>query len=255
MTARNWVDPLAGDGKDRSHVLSLPYWTLFVRIAQIVLALLLLILTAFSASKLGSNAAGFGLTWFTFILTVIYFVYLGVSLAKFPIYYHPLAHLPFEILINIFWLCSWAVLASEAASVGDLEDYIGSYYYRYLPSSYKSALNALKASAALGAIEWVLFCITLAFLVIAFINSTKSSAVNGGVEAGVEPKATELNTYGGEPTPAGYPAQPQQTYDPNVAPAGYAPQHGDPYGGTAPPSQPYDQHPIAGTAPTQHPPA
>ncbi len=52
---RTWIDPLAGDGKDRSHVLALPYWTLFVRIAQAVIALLLLILTSYSASKVGSG--------------------------------------------------------------------------------------------------------------------------------------------------------------------------------------------------------
>ena len=130
------------------------------------------------------------------------------------------------------------MLASEAASVGNLEDYLGSYYDLYLPSSYKSALNALKASAALGAVEWVLFSITLAFLVLAFINSTKSTTTSGGLEGGVEPKATELNTYGGDPTPAGY-----------------APQQADPYVTAAPPAQAYAQQPNNGAAPAQHPPA
>ncbi|CAK7211609.1 hypothetical protein SBRCBS47491_001182 [Sporothrix bragantina] len=208
-----------------ANVLSLPKWTLFIRIFQLVLAFILLVLTAYSASKLGSGAAGFGLTWFTFILTVLYFVYLGVSLSAAPSAYHPLAHLPFEILVNIFWLCSWAVLASEASSIGSLQHYYGGYL-DLLPSSYRSALNCVKAAAALGAILWVLFCITLAFLVIAFLEHTRNSATTAdvaaasGVGAGAEAKATELHNYNngvggaGAPPPGGVPVDPATGYPP-----------------------------------------
>ncbi|CAK7235323.1 hypothetical protein SCUCBS95973_009231 [Sporothrix curviconia] len=270
------------NGHSGANVLSLPKWTVIVRLFQLVLAFILLVLTAYAASKLGSGAAGFGLTWFTFIFTILYFVYLGVSLSAVPSAYHPLAHLPFEILINIFWLCSWAVLASEASSVGDLEHYYGSYI-NLLPSGYRNALNCVKAAAALGAILWVLFCITLAFLVIAFLEHTRNSATAadvaaaGGVGAGAEAKATELHSYnngvggagatapasGGVPVdPAtGYPVQQypheqqQQPYgtDPDVAAYANPSQQQPVYGGQQPPVQQYQEQPVTGTVPPQHP--
>ncbi|KAL1900973.1 hypothetical protein Sste5346_002035 [Sporothrix stenoceras] len=262
------------DGQGRSDVLSLPKWTLFVRIAQLVLAFILLVITAYAASKLGSGAAGFGLTWFTFIFTVLYFVWLGVSLTAVPSAYHPIAHLPVEILLNIFWLSSWAVLASEATSIGDLEHYLGSYK-SLLPSGYRNALNCVKAAAALGALEWVLFCITLAFLVIAFMEWHKNSAVAGagigGAGVGGAKADAELQNYnnGGAPPPGGVPAgyaqepygqvdpnaqaayaqqqqaysqQPQQAYDPNVPQQ----QQAYPEQGYADPNQPQQYAPASG---------
>ncbi|CAK7198227.1 hypothetical protein SEUCBS139899_000885 [Sporothrix eucalyptigena] len=266
------------DGRGGANVLSLPKWTLFIRIAQLALAFLLLVLTAYSASKLGSGAAGFGLTWFTFIFTVLYFVYLGVSLSAVPSAYHPLAHLPFEILINIFWLSTWAVLASEASSIGDLGG-----YERFLPSSYRSALDCIKAAAAFGALLWVLFCITLAFLVIAFLEHTRNNATTADVAASGagEAKATELHNYnnGGVDPATGYPVQQpvqqpvagQEPYavDPN-AQAAYAQQqqyavpqqapYPDPNQpqqqvyAQQPPVQQYQQQPVTGGAvPPQQP--
>lgn len=240
------------DGQGRSDVLSLPKWTLFIRIAQLVLAFILLVLTAYAASKLGSGAAGFGLTWFTFIFTVLYFVWLGVSLTAVPSAYHPIAHLPIEILLNIFWLSSWAVLASEASSIGNFEHYLGSYT-RLLPSGYRNALNCVKAAAVLGALEWVLFCITLAFLVIAFLDWHKNSTLAGagGVGAGGLGGAkanTELHNYnngagagappGGVPggVPAGYSQEPHGQVDPN-AQAGYAQQQQQAYDPNVPQQQ------------------
>jgi hypothetical protein len=71
-----------------------------------------------------------------------------------------------EILTIIFWLVTWALLASKATSFNDAETYtIGVYTYTgdYLPSKVKTAIDCTKASAGLGALEWVLFIITLAF--------------------------------------------------------------------------------------------
>ncbi|OAA59586.1 hypothetical protein SPI_05784 [Niveomyces insectorum RCEF 264] len=265
----SWTDPLAGDGRDRSHILVLPLWTAFLRIAQLLIALLMLILTAFSASKLGSGAAGFGLTWFTFILTLIYFGWLGASVYAFPAAYHPVAHLPAEILVNIFWLCSWAVLASEAASIGDLESLFGSGILRFLPTEYRNALNCVKAAAGIGALEWVLFCVTLGFLVAAFINQTRALGAGNAAEAGVgagagagaaaaagtvEPKPTEMQNYyygsapapDGSVPPGGVPpvqqqayAQPPQQQQP-VPPQGY-PQPGYPQQAYVDPQQQQQQ--------------
>jgi hypothetical protein len=73
-----------------------------------------------------------------------------------------------EILTVIFWLTTWALLASESS--GFLTSYadglltidVGSI----LPSDlhWDTAVNCTKAAAGLGALEWVLFVVTLVFL-------------------------------------------------------------------------------------------
>jgi hypothetical protein len=100
------------DTHNRSHVPAQPLWHFILRIAQLVLALLVLILTAYSAGQFGSGdvrcfpvlvsgelltdfvqLAGFGLAWFTFILTVGYLVWLGVSIFINPSVYNYWAQL------------------------------------------------------------------------------------------------------------------------------------------------------------------
>lgn len=59
----------------------------------------------------------------------------------------------------IFWLCTWAVLASEAADFGT---YDGWYDY-YWGHGMQSAVDCIKASAGLGALVWLLFVVTFVF--------------------------------------------------------------------------------------------
>jgi hypothetical protein len=54
---QNFLDRRAADGKRRSHIPPIPFWTVVVRVAQLVLALLLVILTGYAASKLGSGVS------------------------------------------------------------------------------------------------------------------------------------------------------------------------------------------------------
>jgi hypothetical protein len=70
-----------------------------------------------------------------------------------------------EVLTVIFWLATWALLASEASAfiTSFTEDGITIDLEPYYPSKWKTAINCTKASAGLGALEWVLFIITLVF--------------------------------------------------------------------------------------------
>jgi len=179
----NWYASRA-DGKDRSHIPAQPFWSLLVRIAQAVLAVLLVVLTAFSASRLGSGVPGFGMTWFSFSWTAVYFGYLAVSVLVAPEAYHYITHLVLEALSCIFWLATWATLAGEAS------DLSGATYYHGVPkyissgalpsffdnnlSTLRSAIDCVGASAGIGALVWLLFCVTLAFLVMSVIRMRKS---------------------------------------------------------------------------------
>lgn len=72
-----------------------------------------------------------------------------------------------EILTCIWWLISFALLANDASNLNNIDNYsVNDYGVRvdvwdYLPSKYKTALNCEKAAAGLGALEWLLFVITL----------------------------------------------------------------------------------------------
>lgn len=94
LTANVW-DVRDHDGRSRDHVPDQPVWSAVgMRTLQLVLAFVILVMTAYAAGQFGTgNLAGFGLAWFTFILTLISIVYLGVSLFLAPHTYHYLAQL------------------------------------------------------------------------------------------------------------------------------------------------------------------
>ncbi len=83
------------DGRDRGHVPDQPVWAAFgMRIVQLIIAIIVLAMTAYAADQLSaSDLAGFGLTWFTFSLTLLYIIYLGVSLLIAPHIYNHWAQL------------------------------------------------------------------------------------------------------------------------------------------------------------------
>jgi hypothetical protein len=112
-----------------------------------------------------------------FAWTLIFLAYVSTNLSKpspstftdceiqifvsplfFPQAYNYWAHLGLEIVTNIFWLSSFALLADEAAG-WDIVDDFG--FDEFLPPKWNSAIAATKAAAGLGALEWALFIVTL----------------------------------------------------------------------------------------------
>ena len=93
-TANIW-DARAHDGKSRTHVPAQPVWSAFgMRLLQLLLAFIILVMTAYAADQFGTgDLAGFGLAWFTFILTLGYIIYLAVSLFVAPQIYNYWAQL------------------------------------------------------------------------------------------------------------------------------------------------------------------
>jgi len=75
----------------------------------------------------------------------------------------------FETLACIFWLATWATLARDAATIQPTRYYVvagvvasgNSYYIDNITPHWIEAIQCLRASAVLGALEWVLFCISL----------------------------------------------------------------------------------------------
>lgn len=147
------------------HIAQTPSWFFPLRIVQAVLALLTLILSAVALDYFGRYRGedAYGLNIFTSILTFIFLAYIFVTALKFPIAYNMWAVLGFEIVLVIFWLVTFALLADYASGLGKAEDHGRSYGGRYTNTKYKSASGCTKAAAAFAALEWVTFIVTLVF--------------------------------------------------------------------------------------------
>ncbi|KAI6323554.1 hypothetical protein MCOR34_001807 [Pyricularia oryzae] len=169
-----------GDGKNRAHVPATPMWIAIVRAVQLALALLILILTAVAANKFRGAFSSFALTWFTFAWTLLHIGWLAISILIVPLIYNIWGQLAVEILSVIFWLASWAALAADAASLGEYERmytgdavFTGTGRSSGVPNDFKTGSSCTKAAAALGALQWVLFVVTLVFFVMALVRFQK----------------------------------------------------------------------------------
>ncbi|TLD32713.1 hypothetical protein PspLS_01000 [Pyricularia sp. CBS 133598] len=163
-----------GDGNDRAHVPDTPMWIAIIRVVQLALALLILILTAVAANKFGVAWSSLALTWFTFAWTLLHIGWLAISILIVPLIYNIWGQLAVEILSVIFWLASWAALAADAGALSEAETvYTGRGRASGINSNWKTGADCIKASAALGALQWVLFVITLVFFVMALIRFRK----------------------------------------------------------------------------------
>lgn len=154
----------------RSHIPALPFWVALIRIAQFILALIVLILAAYASSVFGSDYfPGYGMTFFVFSWTILFLIYIFVTPLWYPELYLYWAHLGLEITTVIFWLVAWALLAQEASAwnaVQGAENAINqaiqdSGVQVDIWSAGNHAIAATKAAAALGAITWLLFVVTL----------------------------------------------------------------------------------------------
>ncbi|KAH8898321.1 hypothetical protein GQ53DRAFT_881388 [Thozetella sp. PMI_491] len=175
------------DGQDRSHIPPMSMQMFRLRIAQIVLAVIFLILSAFAAYTLNMS------NWC--ILS-------GWDAV--------------EALTNIFWLASWATFASYASAINlpgagravgrrqappgpaggpatqatTTPTGLGPTAAGGLASNSASAVLAaeiaIAVDAAIGAVIWVLFCITLLMTVTSILRHRNGSKVSKGKEPETE---------------------------------------------------------------------
>jgi len=174
--------------------LEVPRWTFVLRVAQAVFAILTLALTAYAASVLGAGTiAGYGITWFTFILTFIFLI-LGLFAGRvFPGNGKHTTHvlLALEVFTALWWLISCAVLARGAAQVTDLGTVVDEYcggddgcdIYTYITNIYgpagTHAVGAGKAAAVFNGVEFVLFLLTLALCALAMRSRRRGTGKTG----------------------------------------------------------------------------
>ncbi|KPI44744.1 uncharacterized protein AB675_8671 [Cyphellophora attinorum] len=174
------------------HVIPMPRWSSIIGIARLVLAVLVLAFVAAAAGLWGdASYAAFGLTLFTASATLLVFAYYTLSLCRWPHFYSAWAVLGLEIFGVIFWLTSFALCAEWTATFNHSWWTHGSstatnYGFWNAPfrpediglqsrgipvikralaseKKWKSAVALMGTAAGLGAVQFVLFVVTLTF--------------------------------------------------------------------------------------------
>lgn len=219
------------------HIPLYPRGFIAIRIVQLVLAVLILALSAYGVYVVALSSNVFIMV--VALMTIITSIYHLVVRFNQPRGYNYWAVLALDIFLVVMWLCAFAVLAAD---VGLLYGY--SYGYSYYSYSYSYGyglgmiwVTCLAAAAGLGGLEFVLHIVSLV------IHSVK---LHKHRRAGLHCTPGAAQTL-----PVAMLAQAQEK--PPGAPAGYSYPAQQPYGVQQP--QPiYQQQQVPyGGVPQQHP--
>ncbi|KAK2746237.1 hypothetical protein FQN57_003359 [Myotisia sp. PD_48] len=146
-----------------------PNIILILRAVQAVLALIILGLTAYVVNTINNAWLGYGggygpinfllfcSVWSLFIV-IPYFIF---APKYFPAAAHLYALLGVEAVTTIFWFAGFIAVAADTALLGNCAGF--------------APCHSWKASAALGAFEWLAFAVTLGLAIMAFIRNRKST--------------------------------------------------------------------------------
>ncbi|KAI1198509.1 hypothetical protein F5X97DRAFT_299349 [Nemania serpens] len=205
----------------REHIPLYPKGFVAVRIIQLVLGIICLGLTAYTVAVLPITGAA--LMLFTAVITLISSIYILVAHFGPPRAYNYWAILGLDIFHVVFWLISFALLASQAALLFAYSGYYG-YYYGFAVFGSVAA-----AAAGLGGVQWVVYIVALVLHSIAFHRHRKA-----GLHA-MPGKSASAPAVAGAPVEAEkIVVQPQQQQPETYYPPQQLPQ-------AAYPQQPYQQ--------------
>ncbi|KAI0095837.1 hypothetical protein GGR51DRAFT_62657 [Nemania sp. FL0031] len=179
-----------------------------VRILQLVLGIICLGLTAYTTAVLPITGAV--LMLFTSIVTLITSIYILIAHFGPPRAYNYWAILGLDIFHVLFWLISFALIASQAAILFAYSNYYDGYYFE---SGFTILGSITAAAAGLGAVNWVAYLVALVLHSIALHRHRKA-----GLHAmpGVAPTAPTTGTQAvvTEDKIAMQPQPPQSYYPP-----------------------------------------
>ncbi|KIW13014.1 hypothetical protein PV08_08201 [Exophiala spinifera] len=204
-------------------IVPMPRWSTAVGCARVALAVVVLALTAAATSIWGSYDA-FGVTLFTASASLIIFVYYFIALSRQPNLYNRWAVLGLEIFGVIFWLTSFALMAQWTSVYngwwyGNGNSY-GFWDAPYRPedvgfakrtvvkrsvNKYHAGVALAGTAAGLGAVEFVLYTLTLTVFGMSLhqqrMSATPTNApavsvtdTSPDVEAGTRDKTPEPDT-------------------------------------------------------------
>lgn len=193
----------------REHIPIYPKGFIAIRTIQLVIAVIILGLIAYSLSLIIFD--GNSLNIFTAIATIIISIYYIVAEFGAPKLYNYWAAMSLDIFMVIFWITSFALLASEVAPY--MKGYCDYYYCYSLSGTDLVVASCLAAAAGLGGLEFVLFSISLIIHSIMMHRHRKAglhcNPIGSGAAAGVAPSSM----------PASSVQQPVQAEKPHVMPS------------------------------------
>ncbi|KEQ98988.1 hypothetical protein AUEXF2481DRAFT_85851 [Aureobasidium subglaciale EXF-2481] len=131
-----------------------------IRIAQLILALLVLGTSAYVASSYNHSPSEINFLVFTSIWTLLALIYLSLTSWKLERFAHPWIICGVESLTMLFW---FAGFIAAAVFLGDLTTCAG------------KACGSAKAATVFAAFEWVLFAVTTALAVMAVLGRGRST--------------------------------------------------------------------------------
>lgn len=122
------------------HMLHLPRFYTILKYIQLVIAVLVIGLSAFGVYMIAFNAHAYAI--FTGLFTIGITIYFLVASKAAPKSYNWVALLVLEVFATIFWLAAWAALGALFAALA----YIGSVYSDY--DYYYAVKRGLEARSA-----------------------------------------------------------------------------------------------------------
>lgn len=209
----------------RQHIPNYPKGFIVLRFVQLILAVVVLGLCAYSL--IYYSFAGNALTVFTAIATLIITVYSIVAKFGPAVVYNYWAILALDIFGIIFWIASFALLASQTASfiaIGDTEC-VYDYYGYTSCTSYELGgedliiAGCLCAAAGMGGIEFILFIVSLSMHSV-MMHRHRSAGLHN------RPISPELGAESGFPTAGPVPGEkPQPSHNVSSPHPQYASSH------------------------------
>ncbi|KIH94311.1 hypothetical protein SPBR_06148 [Sporothrix brasiliensis 5110] len=237
----------------REHVPVYPAYFLYLRFAQLLVTVIVLGLDAYGLSVL--SFSGDELMIFTVIASLIVCIYVLVATLAAPAAYNYWAVLPLDILLVVFWLASFALLASQVAPFMGNGTYCAyGYCYHYgLEGQSLVYAQCLAAAAGLGGLNFLLYIATTVVNGLALhvhrghglhsVAGQPATSPNGPADLDAEKAAAAAAAGAASGVPAGN-AVPLQQVNPAVY---YEQQAQPPYPAQTVQQQPqyYAQPPVA----------
>ncbi|THX59689.1 hypothetical protein D6D06_01889 [Aureobasidium pullulans] len=131
-----------------------------IRIAQVILALLVLGTAGYVAHSYSSSPSEINFLVFTAVWTLLALIYLTLTSWKFERFAHPWILCGVESLTMLFW---FAGFIAAAVFLSDLITCAG------------KACSSAKAATVFAAFEWVLFAVTTALAVMAVLGRGRAT--------------------------------------------------------------------------------
>ncbi|KAF4124872.1 Membrane-associating domain [Geosmithia morbida] len=163
------------------HVLKTPLWIFIIRILTIVLAVVILGLSAWFISGAYLDVMGLNIAASILTLISVLYIILAEKVSSFRSGYHIVAVLSLEAFFLALWLAAFAATAAERSKYSfDTYDYWTFYKARrdLEPRAiilYETGAAVMSATAGIGAWTWVLFIVTFSWTLTMFIRGRKNN--------------------------------------------------------------------------------